>query len=156
VFELLKGLAKWRILNSKEIKALQLMIKQQWGTELDFDGGYLENTDGDIFLMSRDIEQIDLENLRVDSLGLYFGQLKNDEFRLSIEGSQLVGKTAKTNLLEISDEELTQWISGGNLEVKDSFGGHVIIKHKSDYVGCGKYKDNVILNFVPKARRINR
>ncbi|MBI2176279.1 hypothetical protein HYU40_02925 [Candidatus Woesearchaeota archaeon] len=155
---MLKGLNNWKILNSKEVKELAAMAKQQWGCELSSvvgDAAFLEEATGDIFLISRDVERLDLERLRIDSLGLYFGEKKNGELRLSIEGSQLVGKSATKNVLEISDSEFKDWIRGSDLE-KDygSCSGYAIIKHAGDFVGCGRCKGGTILNFVPKARRI--
>ena len=155
---MLKGLSKWKVLNSKEVKAVAELVQQQWGCDLadvSSNCGFLEGSDGDIFMISRDIEKLDLENLRVDSLGLYFGQLRNDELRLSIEGSQMVGKFATTNVVEINSEELRQWLTGNDLEKDyERCTGYVIIKHNSDFLGCGKCKEGKILNFVPKARRV--
>ncbi len=152
---MLKGLTNWKILNSKEVKAIAAVVKQQWGTELSFDNGLLEGKAGDIFLISRDIERLDLQQLRINSLGLYFGQLRNGELRLSIEGSQIVGKTATKNVVELDDSEFKLWLRGEDVEkTLIDCGGYVIIKHNNDFIGCGKYKDGKVLNFVPKARRV--
>lgn len=155
---MLKGLSKWKILNSRETKELVGAIREQWGSDLSgFLSGYglLEGKDGDIFIISRAIEQLDLESLNVESLGLYFGQMRNGELRLSIEGSQVVGKAATKNIIGVDDGEFRQWLSGSDLE-KDYRGcsGYVIIKHGSDFIACGKCKDGRILNYVPKARRV--
>lgn len=155
---MLKGLNKWKVLNSKEVRAVAAMVQQQWGCDIFSVVGeiaFLEGATGDIFLISRDVEKLDLERLRIDSLGLYFGEKKNGELRLSIEGSQLVGKSATKNVLEIDDMEFKDWIRGTDLE-KDYGGciGYVIIRHNSDFIGCGRCKEGKILNFVPKARRI--
>ncbi len=152
---MLKGLDKWKILNSKEIRSILGMVKGQWGCQLGFECGFLQNNDGDIFLVSRDIERLDTERLNTESLGLYFGQLRNDELRLSIEGSQLVGKAAAKNVVDITDSELKQWLGGNELENgADGCSGYVIIRHENDFLGCGKVKEGKILNFVPKARRV--
>ncbi|MBI2581468.1 hypothetical protein HYV85_06740 [Candidatus Woesearchaeota archaeon] len=159
---MLKGLNNWKILNSKEVRKILRMVKQQWGSdlsELSSSCGFLEGNDGDIFLISRDVEKLDLQQLRINSLGLYFGQLRNNELRLSIEGSQLVGKAATKNIVELNDEEFRQWLRGEDVEkALDDCSGYLLIKHKSDFVGCGKYKEKEgeckILNFVPKARRV--
>ncbi len=152
---MLKGLSKWKVLNSKEVKVIAAAVKQQWGGNFSFDGGFLEGRDGDIFLISRDIEKLDLERLNIESAGLYFGQVRNGELRLSIEGSQLVGRTATRNVIEVTDADFRQWLSGSDLE-KDYSGcsGYVLIKHDGDFIACGKCKDGKILNFVPKARRV--
>lgn len=155
---MLKGLDKWKVLNSKEVKAIAATVKQQWGPDLpDIRNscGFLEGKDGDIFLISRDIEKLDLQQLRINSLGLYFGQLRNNELRLSIEGSQIVGKTATKNVAELDDSEFKLWLRGEDIEKQlDSCSGYVLIKHNKDFIGCGKYKEGKVLNFVPKARRI--
>ena len=171
---MLKGLGKWKVLNSKEVRALADMVKQQWGcglSGLSESCGFLEGKNGDIFLISRDIERLDLERLRIDSLGLYFGEQKNSELRLSIEGSQLIGKLATRNVVEIDDSEFKDWIRGNDLEKSpdDCSGnkgtaaplstlatGYVIIRHNTDFIGCGRCKEGKILNFVPKARRIGK
>ena len=154
----LKGLGKWKVLNSKEVRALADMVKQQWGcglSGLSESCGFLEGKNGDIFLISRDIERLDLEHLRIDSLGLYFGEQKNSELRLSIEGSQLIGKSATRNVDEIDDSEFKDWIHGNDLEKSpDNCSGYVLVRHNSDFIGCGRCKEGKILNFVPKARRI--
>ncbi len=156
---MLKGLSNWKVLNSKEVKEVIAMVRQQWGCDIPSavgNVGFLEGATGDIFLISRSIESLDLERLRIDSLGLYFGEKKNGELRLSIEGSQLVGKSATKNVLEIDNAEFKDWIRGNDLE-KDYGGcsGYVIMKYADDFVGCGRCKNGKILNFVPKARRVS-
>ena len=155
---MLKGLSKWKVLNSKEVKGISSMVRQQWGcgfSSVIGDAAFLEGKDGDIFLISRDVERLDLEHLHAESLGLYFGQLRNGELRLSIEGSQLVGKAAAKNVISIEDNEFRLWLAGNDLE-RDYGGcsGYVLVKHGSDFIGCGKCKDGKVLNFVPKARRV--
>lgn len=155
---MLKGLTNWKILNSREVKEIAGMVKRQWDadfSEATGDAGMLEGTDGDIFLISRDIEKIELEKLRINSLGLYFGQLRNDELRLSIEGSQLLGRFAKKNVAELNSDEMRQWVKGEEIakELPDC-SGFVIIRHNGDFLGSGKYKEGKILNYFPKARRI--
>ncbi|MBI3037010.1 hypothetical protein HYY73_04665 [Candidatus Woesearchaeota archaeon] len=153
---MLKGLDKWKVLNSKEVRAIAEAVRQQWGCSLDLDCGFLEGKDGDIFLISRDVENLDLERLRIDSLGLYFGQLRNGELRLSIEGSQIVGKTSTRNVVELDDSEFKLWLQGEDVEkTLNGCSGYAIIKHNNDFIGCGKCKEGKILNFVPKARRVS-
>jgi NOL1/NOP2/fmu family ribosome biogenesis protein len=43
---------------------------------------------------------------------------------------------------------------GQDIDVDGSYEGFVILKHGNDYVGSGKFKEGIILNFVPKARRL--
>lgn len=107
-----------------------------------------------IYVITRDVEKIDMKKIRINSLGLYIAELKHGQLRLSIEGSQIIGPTATKNVYELNREQLKQWFQGQDLTVAGSYEGFVILKYENDYVGSGKYKEGTILNFVPKARRL--
>ncbi|MBI4140217.1 hypothetical protein HY485_00100, partial [Candidatus Woesearchaeota archaeon] len=100
------------------------------------------------------VDQIDFSKLRINSIGLYFAEFRNNELRLSIEGSQIIGPKATKNVVELNNDELKQWLRGEDLEKECDENGFVIIKHGNDYLGCGKIKEGKVLNFVPKARRL--
>ncbi len=142
-----------KILNRKKIKEILALIKKQWGADFKTELAFLMNTQNKIFLVNREVFNLNLEKLRINSIGLYFGELKNNELRLSIEGSQLIGNDAKQNLIEINETQAMQWLKGEDIGIKGNYKGFVIIKHKNDFLGTGKYKDGKVLNFVPKARR---
>ncbi len=85
--------------------------------------------------------------------GIYFGTLEKDGLRLSIEGSFIVGKLAKKNVLEVDDEEAFEWLRGRDLEKKVV--GYWIVKWGEYYIGCGKGNGKVLRNYVPKDRRLS-
>ena len=143
-----------KILNKKESERILNRIKEQFGIKkIDFDCGILENKDGKIFLMTKDINKIDLSKLRINELGLYVARL-DKELRLTIEGSQLFGKDATKNVYEINKERANSWMQGNDINCDEDFDGFVILKYKDDFLGTGKCKDGKILNYVPKERRI--
>ena len=143
----------FKIFNKKESLRLLERIKEQFGIkELKLDYGFIQNNDK-IYLISKDIAKINYKELRINDIGLYFCTIMNNGIRLSIEGSQLIGKNATKNVVEISDEELKCWFNGENLVRKDIF-GYVLIKNKDDFLGCGYAKEGVIINYVPKERRV--
>ncbi len=154
---MLKGLSKWVVLNGKSVRELIDIIENQWGCSLsNSDGfGFLQNKEGDVFLISRSVESLDLESMNIESLGLYFGQLHNGELRLSIEGSQIVGMKAIKNVAVLSEQQAREWISGSEISTDSELKGFVIVRQGDDFLGCGKFKDGKILNYVPKARRIS-
>ncbi|MBI3051300.1 hypothetical protein HYY74_02480 [Candidatus Woesearchaeota archaeon] len=143
-----------RFLNSREVRGIASIVERQWGARLP-DSAFLINSRNKLHLISRDVGRLDLQNLRVNSAGLYFGELKDEAIRLSIEGSQLLGPSASKNVVEISGEEMRQWLRGEDL-MKDCPGcsGFVILRRNSDYLGCGRYANGRIKNFVPKTRRV--
>jgi len=152
------------ILNSKKIKNIMKLLQEQWGYEEKLDFGFLQK-ENDVFLVSRDIDKIDLGQLHVNSLGLYFAELRNNELRLSIEGSQIIAKKAKKNVISLSDDQLQQWLTGQDIELDDASIGDVssnyesncfaLIRHNDDFFGCGRVKQGILLNFVPKSRRLS-
>jgi len=143
-----------KFLNKKESGRILNKIKEQFGIKkLDFDYGILQNKQGKIFLISKDVNKIDLSKLRINELGLYVARLDKG-LRLTIEGSQLFGKNATKNVYEVNGEEANSWLQGNEIDCSKEFNGFVIVKYKDNYLGSGKCKNNKILNFIPKERRI--
>ena len=46
-------------------------------------------------------------------------------------------------------------MKGEDLNIEGDYSGFVIIKNKNDFLGTGKYKDGIILNYVGKERRVS-
>lgn len=146
---------KLQILNTREIKQILELIKNQWNASFSKKYAFLKNTRNKIFLVNRDISRIEIDRLRINNVGLYFGELKKGELRLSIEGSQLIGPLAKKNVIEIDDGEAKLYFRGFDLEKETKEKGFLIIKHKDDFLGTGKANGKMIYNYTPKERRIN-
>ncbi|MEM2916261.1 MAG: hypothetical protein QXT19_02805 [Candidatus Woesearchaeota archaeon] len=141
-------------LSGRDLKPVLARIKEQWGAEIDFPWAWYQSAKNDLFVLSKDITKIDPKKLRINSVGLYIGEFKKGELRLSIEGSQLIGPHAKKNVVELDKDELRQWLKGEDLVKDVKAEGYVIMKSGNDFVGCGRVKEGKILNFVPKARRL--
>ncbi|MFC1727986.1 hypothetical protein ACFLZ7_00810 [Nanoarchaeota archaeon] len=144
---------KLEILNTRGVKEISKLLKDQFDCSFDFPV-VMKSSKDKIYLINRDVSKIDLTKLNIDVMGMYFGELRNDELRLSVEGSQLIGPFAKKNVLEITDKLARLWLKGYDIPVKTDMKGFLIIKNNKDYLGCGKFKENRIMNFVPKTRRI--
>ncbi len=142
-----------KILNTRDVKEIIKLIESQWGAKLKLDLAFLQKKEK-IYVITRDLGNIDYSLLRINNVGLYFGQVRNNEIRLSIEGSQIVGPLANKNVLKVSDQEFESWISGEDLEVNSKNHAFVLLKHNNDFVGCGKHIGNKVLNYVPKGRRV--
>ncbi|MBW2985934.1 hypothetical protein KY333_01055 [Candidatus Woesearchaeota archaeon] len=144
-----------KALGSKEKKQLLAVIKKQWDADFKPDLVFFKNEKQKIYAVHKDVAKIDLSGARINSVGMYFGEDKKGELRLSIEGSQLIGPLAKKNVIELDDEESIAWLRGTDLQKEGDWSGFIIIKHNDDYLGTGKYTlDKRLLNFVPKARRL--
>jgi len=144
-----------KFLNKKESERILDLIKEQFGIKkLELDYGILMNREGKIFLISRDVNKIDLSKLRINELGLYVARL-DKEIRLTIEGSQLFGIYATKNVYEIDKEKVFPWLNGNDITCDKEFNGFVIIKNKDDFLGTGKFKEGKILNYIPKEMFLN-
>ncbi len=144
-----------KILSSKDKKLLLALIKKQWGADFKPDFVFFKNEKQKIYAVHRDIAKIDLSGARINTVGMYFGEQKKGELRLSIEGSQLIGPIAKKNIIKLDNKEVLDWLRGEDLQKDGDWSGFIIIKHTDDFMGTGKYtQDKRILNFVPKARRL--
>ena len=145
-----------KILNSKEIKVIMREINDQWGFDKKLDYVFLKNNKDKIFITTRNISKIDLDKIRINSIGLYFCEISNG-LRLSMDGSQIIGPGATKNVAEINKETAKKWINGENIEFKENKdqSSFQIIKYGDDFLGTGRLKNGIITNFIPKARRVN-
>ena len=147
---------KLNIMNSKEKKNLFLLLQKQWGDKIKpnkFNYVFLINEKGRIYISNKEVFELDFSRLRVDSFGMYFGELLDKTIRLSIEGSQIIGPFAEKNVAELDDKQVRDWLRGTDIEA-ENLDGFVILKHGKDFVGSGKFVNGKILNFVPKIRRV--
>ncbi len=142
-------------LNSAHVKDLLQILQEQYQTgKIKLPYRFYRNNKGRIFIVSPDIEKIDFKKLRINNLGLYFANHSDNSLRLTIEGSQIIGPLATKNVIEISKEEVTEWMRGEPLNKTITQTEFVIIKHENDYLGCGRKSGETIANFLPKSRRI--
>lgn len=142
-----------KFLDKKQINKILNNLKEYYDIkELKLDYAFLQNNKYKIYLISKDINKINTNNLRVNGLGLYFLNISKG-LRLSIEGSQIIGKKATKNIHEINDKELKDWLRGYDLDCKNTE-GYKLIKNKDDFYGVGFAKENKIKNYIPRYRRI--
>lgn len=135
-------------------------ISGQFGYFPEENYAYLQTEKGKLFLITRDIAKIELQNLKIDRVGLYFAEVKENEIRLSKEGAQLLAEEARKNkkqlqnVVALTKDEVTFYFTGRDLE-KDlgEQNRFVLLEYDNDIFGCAKYKEGKILNFLPKIHR---
>jgi len=148
---------KLKILNSREIKKIKNNLIDHFGCSLSNDYAFLINQKNRVFVINKDVSRIDLNNLRIDKMGLYFAEYKNEQIRLSKEGAQLLVKEGKDkikNKIELTANEVKEYFKGNDLP-KDlgKENKFIIIHYENKILGCAKYKENKIINFLPKIHR---
>ena len=91
--------------------------------------------------------------IRIENIGLYFAKWETEGIRLTLDGVQLLKNQITKNILELNDKQADEWLKGNDLEIKEETGWK-ILKHKNEFIGCGKSTGEKISNFMPKERRI--
>lgn len=155
-----------KILNSKEIKHIRELLREQFGYEDRLDVAFFLNEKKErIYIFTKDLVQFDMTRLRIDTMGLYFGTLYEGQLRLTIDGTQLIGARCTKNVLDINHKEMQIWMQGEKLVISQlsnrpetPLSGFVIMRYRhengTDYLGCGKIGGDTLLNYVPKTRYI--
>lgn len=143
-----------KVLNSRQVKKILQLIKEQYGCDFPKDYVFLQRED-DIFIINKDLAKIDLDKLKLNSLGLYIAEIRHGELRLGIEGAQIAGPKATKNVVEVTPDQEKQWFLGNDIETDTDAEGFVILKSGDDFLGSGKVKQGRILNYMPKIRRLN-
>ncbi len=145
---------KKKFFSRKEVKELLGKMKEQWGFEEDLEYIFMASNKDRLYIANREVFDVSLDKLRVNSIGIYFGELQKGELRLSVEGSQIIGKKAGRNVAELNESQLKAWFKGNDIDVEGNYSGFVLIKHGDDFIGTGKFKEGKILNYLPKTRRL--
>ncbi len=148
-------------LNKKESKRILKDLSNYFGCDLLFLAEkylFVLSSKKRLYIINRDLTKININNIRVNRIGLYFANIEHD-IRLSIEGSQIVGPKATKNIVEIDENNREKWMLGEDLNlnelklinVKNKF---VIVKCHDDFLGSGRISKNKLINYIPKERRI--
>jgi NOL1/NOP2/fmu family ribosome biogenesis protein len=148
------------ILNAKDKKEIKKQLTQQFGiTTLPDKVFFCINKKERVYMINKEVFDVDQQVLRVNSFGLYIGTFMVDGFRLNIEGAQLFGPLATKNVIELSLQERNDWLKGFDIQrelAKNADSEYVLLKYENDFLGSGKVKNNSILNYVPKSRTLKK
>lgn len=145
-----------RILNRREVRDILEKVDEAYGCTLALEHAFLTDDKNRAFIIHRDVSAIDFEQLRINSMGLYFAEVnKYGEVRLTIEGSQIVGPLATKNVVGLSEEQVRAYFKGEEVDVEVGVEGQpfVLLRYKNDFFGAAKYKEGKVLNYLPKVHR---
>lgn len=144
-----------KILNTRKVKEIRQKIRETWDAEPELDFAFLQSQwKGRIYIVNKDVSGTDISQLKIDTIGLDFGTARGGSLRLSFEGSQIVGPSARKNVAELTEEQRDEWIKGRDVKYDSDSGDFLIVKCGRDYMGCGKMRGGYLTNFVPKSRRL--
>jgi len=145
-------------INSKQRKEVAAVVLDTYGAVLPRDNVLFLLGEDKYSLGTRDVEPFLSLGLRIERIGVYIGQFQHGEFRVSIEGSQILGPLATRGVMVLSTTQRSEWLlgkdvllEGNQLLAQPRF--H-IIRCGDDWLGAGKVKNGVLLNYVPKERYV--
>lgn len=148
------------ILNTREVKHIRELLIEDFGYFPEVEFVFLQNNQNKIFLVNRDLEKLNLKNLVIDKIGFYFGEFKDNKFRLSKGGAEFLFLKAKEsnhhlkNTLELTSEETKDYFHGLDLDKDRGMENRpLILIFNHQCLGSARYKDKKILNFLPKIYR---
>lgn len=149
----------WRILNSRERKELLEKLEQRYGFTGTFDYLVFRNTEGKHYLVNREAEEYLDKGLYLERVGVYAFQDQHGEIRFTIEGSQLVGPFASKGIVELTSAQRDQWMLGKDIVLNETGQEGLaqifyLARCGEDWLGCGKAKNGVLQNYVPKERYV--
>lgn len=141
-------------LNSKQ--------KKLWFKQLEDEYGYSGPTDmvvwtpgnDKFYVVTRSIDEIPFQDMRIKHAGLYVANNQSGELRLTMDGAMLFGPHC-VKQHAITDSQKDQWMKGENIAYDGEEEGFLIITFDDKILGCGRVRDTEILNYVPKSRRIH-
>lgn len=146
-----------KILGRTGKKRVYQELRDRFGFKGKLPYGFLKIQER-VKVLSRGFKDVKVEGLAIENLGLLFGEWREEGLFLTIEGSQMVGPKATKNVLELNSDQLREWMTGGGIKVKRRGleKGIVIVKHKRDFLGCGRLFQGKIWSSIPPHRRIRK
>ena len=138
-----------------EKAGIKAKINEHYGSSFTTDHMLLskkEKNGEKIFIFSGKI----LPKLPADWVGLHVATMEDAGVYLSIEGAQMVGKTATKNVVEITRGDSESLMKGEDLHYSGALRGYVILKQGGNIIGVCKAEEGRILNILPKSRRVVR
>ncbi len=137
------------------LNRLKATIKELYGFDIPEEWIFYTINNKKIWLTNKDVDNINKEDLNIETVGIYFCYFDEKGLRLSPEGAQLVGKKATKNILDISMEDANKIIRGFDIEVKNNLDAtYVILRSPIGIIGVGKNHKTKILCQIRKNRRI--
>ncbi len=147
------------IFSNRETQEILSKLNAQFGIK-EIPGKLIKIGKEKIFLFNGNFSDEQIKNLEkiafIEKVGIYIGAIffPTGEIRLSIEGTQIFKDQIIKNIFELNSEQIDNWMQGEELNIQTGLRGIIVIKHKNNFLGCGKASENKIGNFIPKSRRL--
>jgi len=140
-------------LNNKQRKKLQEQLEEYGIKELP--RHLIQTGKEKIRAFSGEINGKDILNIQksayIEGIGLHILTIKENTIRITLDGLHILKPTKK--IIELNEKQKNDWFKGKNIQLAAEK-GFLVLKYKEDIIGMGKSTGNIILNYLPKERRI--
>ena len=145
-----------KFLGSKDKKHYFEKLNSQFGVE-KLPWMLIETGKEKVRAFSGDMTREDVMKIaavaNIELIGMYLFKEELGGMRFGFDGAMMVSDKINKNVIEINDEQANDWLQGKNLGIKLEKGVYAV-KHADDFLGCGMSDGQVLINFVPKERRM--
>lgn len=146
-----------KTLTQHETEKIRKQLNEQFGIS-EIPGKIIAWGKDRLFLFTGEAGDKELEKIQhsapIEKIGVYFAKIINDEIKLTIEGTQALSSQITKGIFNLDSRQAEEWMMGRELNIKTGLKGFIAIKHKDDFLGCGKASQEKITNFIPKPRRL--
>lgn len=145
-----------KFLRSSETKKILEQLEKQFGIT-SLPGILIQAGDEKLRLFTGNITGTQLELLErlshIEGIGTYLLR-EEHELRLSFDALHILKDQITKGFVELNDTEFHAWIRGNDVAKEGQ--GTVAVKYNGDFVGCGKLSKGMLLNHIPKERRLRK
>jgi NOL1/NOP2/fmu family ribosome biogenesis protein len=97
------------------------------------------------------------KTIHIELVGMPLCSIIDENARINFDAINLpiIKNQIKENFIEITEEELKEWIKGNNIERESNLTApFVLVRYKNDFFGVASNRRTFLQNYVPKERRI--
>lgn len=147
---------KFRLLSQEELENVNNYLVKAFSIE-DVKGIFLSTGTQKIryYSGSTSLDKIkDLnKTINIQGIGLYTLATYKERVRIANDGVHLFKDKIKKNIIDFDENQIKKWMHGDDFDMKFPK-GHYIIMHDGDIISSAVSKGDILVNFVPKERRI--
>jgi len=146
---------RYHELRKREENKIKEMLLENYGFSIPSDWRLYYLGADRVWVLKDEFFEFPLEKLNVEVMGFYLCYFDFKILRLSFNGSQIVGKSATKNVLDISVKEAEELIRGFDIDkVTNMEAEYLILRTPVGIIGVGKNHKTKILCQINKNRRI--
>jgi NOL1/NOP2/fmu family ribosome biogenesis protein len=148
-----------QFLTKRELRAINDRIERTYGVRLDENTYHYFLRGRDLYRIARDLERVDIDQVKEIFAGLYVCEVLDETVRFSIEGSQIIGSSAKDRVVILEKDEWYRWLERCDIEderfLELESGFYLVRNDAGDFFGSGLVRDGALRSWIPKGRAVN-